>query len=234
MFQKCFGICVRYRNMPIDTVGTNRRAAGLAFRTGFSLMYTAQRTRRTRLKIGVVAFFALLALAFSGLAVAGHPQSPGAIPATPHGAELGARDGVIPDGETLSPFDTDHAAIANLDPELREAIQDAAIDAEADGIEVVITSGWRSKRYQQQLLDEAVITYGSLAEARKWVNTPEKSTHVSGDAVDVGFTDADYWLIEHGYEYGLCQTYANEIWHFELMVEPGGRCPDPITDASTR
>ncbi|MGH2550274.1 MAG: M15 family metallopeptidase [Thermomicrobiales bacterium] len=198
-------------------------------------MDKSRRLRRTRLKIGVVAFFALLALTFSTLAAAGHSQSFGStpMPRAPHNAALGARDGVIPDGETLSPFDVDQAAIANLEPELREAIQDAAVDAKSDGIEVVITSGWRSKAYQQQLLDEAVVTYGSLVEARKWVNTPEKSTHVSGEAVDVGFTDADYWLIQYGYEYGLCQTYANEIWHFELTVEPGTSCPAPITDAST-
>jgi LAS superfamily LD-carboxypeptidase LdcB len=132
----------------------------------------------------------------------------------------------------LSPFDTSQPAIANLDPDLLAAIQQAATDAGADGIELVITTGWRSKRYQQQLLDDAVETYGSLAEARKWVNTPEKSTHVSGDAVDVGYTDADYWLMEHGSAYGLCQTYANEIWHFELMTEPGGTCPAQLPDAT--
>jgi hypothetical protein len=196
-------------------------------------MYKSQRVRQIRLKIGAVAIFTLLALALSSLAVAGNPIPPGSLPAIPSVVVLGARDGVIPEGETLSPFDVNQAAIANLDPELREAIQRAADDAEEDGIELLITSGWRSRNYQQQLLDEAVVTYGSLAEARKWVNTPEKSTHVSGDAVDVGFTDADYWLIQHGYEYGLCQTYANEIWHFELTVEPGESCPAPIADAST-
>ncbi|CAN5554743.1 M15 family metallopeptidase [soil metagenome] len=196
-------------------------------------MYKSQRVRQIRLKIGAVAIFMLLALALSSLAVAENPIPPGSLPAIPSVVVLGARDGVIPDGETLSPFDVNQAAIANLDPELREAVERAADDAEEDGIELLITSGWRSKNYQQQLLDEAVVTYGSLAEARKWVNTPEKSTHVSGDAVDVGFTDADYWLIQHGYEYGLCQTYANEIWHFELTVEPGQSCPVPIADAST-
>lgn len=219
--------------MPIDTVGTSRRTQGLARRARFSLMYKSQRVRQIRLKIGAVAIFMLLALALSSLAVAENPIPPGSLPAIPSVVVLGARDGVIPDGETLSPFDVNQAAIANLDPELREAVERAADDAEEDGIELLITSGWRSKNYQQQLLDEAVVTYGSLAEARKWVNTPEKSTHVSGDAVDVGFTDADYWLIQHGYEYGLCQTYANEIWHFELTVEPGQSCPVPIADAST-
>jgi hypothetical protein len=143
-----------------------------------------------------------------------------------------ADDGFIPDGESLSPFDTDHPAVINLDPDLLEAIQHAATDAEADGVEMVINSGWRSERYQQALFDEAVVTYGSEEEARKWVNTPDRSTHVTGEAVDIGYADADYWLIDYGAEYGLCQTYANEIWHFELSVEPGETCPTPLSDAT--
>lgn len=155
------------------------------------------------------------------------------LPATQSASGMGDRntdDGYIAEGETLSPFD-DYPAIRNLDPDLRTAIQNASIDAKADGVEMVINSGWRSERYQQSLLDEAIVTYGSEEEARKWVNTPEKSTHVTGDAVDVGYTDADYWLIQHGNEYGLCQIYANEIWHFELAVNPGEACPAPRTDA---
>lgn len=147
---------------------------------------------------------------------------------------VGVEDGYIPDEQVLSPWDTDHPAVRNLDPDLLDAVQQAAADADAENIVMVINSGWRSERYQQVLLDEAVATYGSEAEARKWVNTAEKSTHVTGDAVDIGYTDADYWLIEHGYRYGLCQTYANEIWHFELAVEPGEPCPPPLDDATAR
>ncbi len=145
---------------------------------------------------------------------------------------IGVADGYIPEGEVLSPFDTDHPAIANLEPDLLVAIQRASIDAEADGVVMVVNSGWRSERYQQSLLDEAIVTYGSEEEARKWVNTPDQSTHVTGEGVDIGYTDADYWLIEHGYRYGLCQTYANEIWHFELAVEPWEACPEPLADAT--
>ena len=65
------------------------------------------------------------------------------------------------------------------------------------------------------------------------MNTPDKTTHVTGDAVDIGYTDADYWLMQYGNEYGLCQSYANEIWHFELAVEPGEACPAPLTDATS-
>lgn len=145
---------------------------------------------------------------------------------------IGDHDGYIAEGEVLSPWDTNHPAVGNLDPQLLDAVRQAASDAEAEGIVMVINSGWRSERYQQMLLDEAVVTYGSEEEARKWVNTPDKSTHVTGDAVDIGYTDADYWLIENGYRYGLCQTYANEIWHFELAVAPGETCPTPLDDAA--
>jgi hypothetical protein len=115
-----------------------------------------------------------------------------------HTSTISDSDGYIPDGETLSPEDADHPAIANLDPDLLDAIQHAATDAKADGITMVINSGWRSERYQQALFDEAVVTYGSEEEAAKWVQTPGRSAHVTGDAVDIGDTDADYWLIEHG------------------------------------
>jgi hypothetical protein len=147
-------------------------------------------------------------------------------------AGLTAADGYIPDGQSVSPFDDDLPAIAKLDPDLRSAIQHAAHDAEGDGTPMMINSGWRSKRLQQALLDQAVTTYGSEREARKWVSAPDKSNHVTGDAVDVGPTDADSWLSQHGSDYGLCQVYANEMWHYELTVVPGGICPAQITDSS--
>ncbi len=87
-------------------------------------------------------------------------------------------------------------------------------------------------RYQQELLDRAISTYGSQQAARRYVSTPEKSAHVKGEAVDIGPTAADNWLARHGSEYGLCQTYANESWHFELSTTPGGICPQMIADAS--
>jgi LAS superfamily LD-carboxypeptidase LdcB len=112
-----------------------------------------------------------------------------------------------------------------LDPALRRALTRATAAARRDGIEIRITSGRRSAAYQQQLLDEAIVTYGSERIARQYVNTPELSTHVKGLAVDIGPTDAAYWMIQHGAEFGLCQIYANEVWHFERVTSPGGTCP---------
>jgi hypothetical protein len=142
----------------------------------------------------------------------------------------GVAGGEIPDGTAT--VDDDLPAITGLDPELADAVRQAAADAAADDIDFWITSGWRSAAYQQNLLDRAVREHGSLEAARRVVSTPELSAHVSGDAVDIGPTEGDYWLIQHGAEYGLCQVYANEIWHFELLTEPGGTCPELLEDSS--
>jgi zinc D-Ala-D-Ala carboxypeptidase len=122
-------------------------------------------------------------------------------------------------------------AVANLDPDLRAALRQAANDAADDGVEFVVDSGWRSPEHQQRLLDEAISKYGSEAEAARWVATPETSAHVSGDAVDIGPADAAAWLSERGAEYGLCQIYGNEPWHYELRPEANQQgCPPMYPD----
>jgi hypothetical protein len=141
-------------------------------------------------------------------------------------------DGSLPNGGTLSPFDVQDPAIGNLDPALLTAIQNAATAASADGVTMTITSGWRSPAFQQRLLDDAVHTYGSLAAARQYVQTPEASKHVIGQAVDVGGTGADQWLIANGSRFGLCRIYANELWHFELAADAMGNCPPLLPNAA--
>jgi hypothetical protein len=134
----------------------------------------------------------------------------------PRGA-LGEADGAVPDGTTV--FDDEVPAVANLDPALLGALRRAATDAERDGVEFFVDSGWRSPAYQEHLLREAVAKYGSPQEAARWVATPNTSAHVSGDAVDIGTVDATAWLSEHGAKYELCQIYGNEPWHYELRPE---------------
>jgi zinc D-Ala-D-Ala carboxypeptidase len=146
---------------------------------------------------------------------------------------LGEAAGAVPDGTTV--FDDEVPAVANLDPALLDALRRAATDAAGDGVQLFVDSGWRSAAYQAQLLQEAVSKYGSEKEAARWVATPDTSAHVSGNAVDIGHSDATAWLSEHGAEYGLCQIYANEPWHYELRAEAIDQgCPamyaDPTQD----
>ena len=142
---------------------------------------------------------------------------------------LGESDGAVPEGVRV--FDDDIPAVANLDPDLLRALRQAARDAARDGIEIVVNSGWRSREYQKQLLRDAVAKYGSEKEAARWVATPDTSSHVSGDAVDIGPSRATAWLSRHGAEYRLCQIYRNEPWHYELRREAiADGCPSMYAD----
>jgi D-alanyl-D-alanine carboxypeptidase len=146
-----------------------------------------------------------------------------------HRGALGEADGAVPDGVTV--FDEEIPGVANLDSDLLGALRQAATDAGDDGVEFVVDSGWRSPEYQEQLLREAVSKYGSEEEAARWVATAATSAHVSGDAVDIGPFDATAWLSEHGAEYGLCQIYSNEPWHYELRPEAiDHACPPMYAD----
>jgi D-alanyl-D-alanine carboxypeptidase len=133
--------------------------------------------------------------------------------------------GWIAEGQTLSPFDVSNPALGQLDPALLNAVQEAARVAASQGVDLRITSGWRSKGFQQRLFEDAVTRYGSVDVAREFVASPEVSKHVAGQAVDVAPVEADQWLIGNGVRFGLCQIYANEIWHFELAVDEHGNCP---------
>ena len=136
------------------------------------------------------------------------------------------------DAQALSPYDVQNPAVGNLEPQLLAAVQQAATAAAGDGITMTITSGWRSPEFQQQLLDDAVVTYGSVAAALQYVQIPQRSRHVQGRAVDIGGAGADQWLITHGAAFGLCQIYANELWHFELATDNAGNCPALLPNAT--
>jgi D-alanyl-D-alanine carboxypeptidase len=163
----------------------------------------------------------------------GAPGEVGAAPPIGRGDALGEADGAVPDGTTV--FDDGVPGVARLAPALLVALRGAATDAAGDGVAFSVDSGWRSRGYQEQLLQAAIAKYGSQAQATRWVATPDTSAHVLGDAVDLGPSDATEWLSEHGAAYGLCQIYANEPWHYELRPEAiAGGCPamyaDPTQD----
>ena len=150
---------------------------------------------------------------------------------------FGEADGAIPAGTTV--FDDRVPGVANLDPALLGAMRQAATHAAYDGVDFFVDSGWRSAEYQKRLLQQAILKYGSRKEAGRWVATPNTSAHVSGEAVDIGRSDAAAWLSEHGAKYGLCQIYSNEPWHYELRPEAIDHgCPpmyaDPTHDPRTQ
>jgi hypothetical protein len=207
---------------------------------------TARRTGARRLRVACLLVVAAIAAALcyqslaSSTSTASSPSTaPSPIDAPPREdrGPLGEADGAVPDGTTV--FDGAIPGVANLDPALLGALRRAATRAAADGVELVVESGWRSPAYQERLLRQAVSERGSAEEAARWVAAPDASPHVSGHAIDVGPSDAAAWLSGHGAGYGLCQIYGNEPWHYELRPEATDRgCPpmyaDPTHDPRMR
>lgn len=183
---------------------------------------------RTRIRWIRVAGLLVVIAAIASLLGRQLPASSSTI-ASSGPALRGQAGGAVPDGTTV--FDDGVPGVANLDPGLLAALRRAATDAEAVGVAFVVDSGWRSEAYQQQLLDDAISKYGSEREAARWVAAPNTSAHVSGDAVDVGPSDAAAWLSEHGAAYGLCRIYRNEPWHYELRAQATAEgCPPTYAD----
>lgn len=183
-----------------------------------------QTRSRTRTPV-LLVLAALLVVAGCTTVLTGTPFAGARPDGTP-----GVSDGWIDDGTRLTVFDQ-VPAVTDLDPALLAALQEAAAEAEFAEMPLGINSGWRSRHYQQWLLDEAVQQYGTVEEASRWVASPDESRHISGDAVDIGPPAAAAWLETHGSRWGLCRVFANEPWHFEL-TGTDGTCPALLTDAS--
>lgn len=126
------------------------------------------------------------------------------------------------------------AGTDGLDPNLSAAYNAAATEAHNAGVPLSITSGYRTPAEQEALWEDGLQTYGSPEAARRWVLPPNESTHVTGQAIDVGPREGAQWLEDHGSHWGLCRMYDNEWWHFELATTPDGPCPARLPDASDR
>lgn len=205
-----------------------------------------ERSRVARVRgVLLVLLLVLGACAWAALGLdrgaAGAGDVPGAPPGTAAVRPVGTAAGdALAAGDAPSAGDAPAAGDApvtgsdpatGLDAELERRFAAALAAAAAEGVDLTLTSGWRTVEEQQRLVDRAVERYGT-PEAYRWVLPPEHSAHVQGLAVDVGPTDGALWLGEHGLEHGLCRTYLNEVWHFEMLPEGATACPEPHADSS--
>jgi hypothetical protein len=194
-------------------------------------MSKRSRTRSAGLVLAGVVLTVVAVRVWSGAAAdTGGPAAASGVPTPSTPPDPGPSADVRPTRAPAAPAatgsaDADHAALAGLTPTLRERMERALVAARGAGVDLRVTSGWRSVERQQELLDAAVRKYGSLAAATRWVLPPADSAHVRGMAVDVGPPEAARWLERHGSQFGLCRRYDNEPWHFEALTEPGGTCP---------
>ena len=118
-----------------------------------------------------------------------------------------------------------------VDITAKEAVERLIVDAEKNGMCLVVSSGYRSEEEQEKIKEK----YGDLAEE------PGKSEHHTGLAVDfVGCPMTNFkrddtaerlelskpfeelpeyeWLKKNAKNYGFKQTYKNETWHWKLVA----------------
>lgn len=210
------------------------------------------RSQRVRAELVVVALALVAAVVWLLWPGLGPARSAAAVPTTAPDAVLvtgpaaggppGSDDLPTPGPETAAevkdaadpaPPSGTAAGVEGLDPDLAERVTKAIALARADGVELRVTSGRRTAREQQALVDDAVKRYGSEREAHRWVLPPEQSAHVRGLAVDMGPAAGARWLEDHALSLGLCRVYANEAWHFELLPDGAQRCPALLPDSSS-
>lgn len=190
------------------------------------------RGRRAAAVAGAVGLTGvLLAGCATGTTTDGPSPSKAALPV--HASGVGPDPATTPATHAEPPAKPhDASGTKGLDPELQRRFDAARAAAAKSGLSLTITSGRRTVAQQKALIDEAVAEHGSVAEAHKFVLPPGRSAHVTGTAIDVGGQKAAAWLAEHETTFGLCRTYANEWWHFELVGAIGETCPAMHPDSS--
>jgi D-alanyl-D-alanine carboxypeptidase len=128
----------------------------------------------------------------------------------------------------LSESATATGLVNEIHPLLQARFDAAKVAAARVGVNLYMTSGFRSEARQAMLFADAIEKYGSETEAAKWVLPPKSSHHPEGLAIDINYPGdraGAQWLELNGTRFGLCRVYANEWWHFEGVIAPGGDCP---------
>lgn len=124
-----------------------------------------------------------------------------------------------------------------LTPETNQAVLKLIAAATADGVKMVVRSGYRSYQAQKDGYESALRSYSSVEEAKRYNAPPGASEHQTGLAVDMwdgrnrghAFrgTPTDHWLAEHAYRFGFIirypkgkesvTGYADEPWHLRYV-----------------
>ena len=129
-----------------------------------------------------------------------------------------------------------------IDWEAAEAFNRMKADAQANGVNIILASGFRPISVQEELFQKQIQRKGSVEAAARLSAPPGHSEHHTGYAVDLGdgnspltdfkyefdSTEAYHWLADHAYEYGFelsfppnnLQGVSYEPWHWRFVGSP--------------
>ncbi len=97
-------------------------------------------------------------------------------------------------------------------PDVAAAYDRMAAAARADGITLVVVSGFRSDAEQARLFAEH--------PDPKWVAPPGHSLHRCATELDLGPDSAYVWIAANAARFGFVQRYSWEAWHFGFDAGP--------------
>jgi Transglycosylase SLT domain/D-alanyl-D-alanine carboxypeptidase len=98
-------------------------------------------------------------------------------------------------------------------PDVAAAFDRMAAAASADGVALIVVSGFRSDAEQAQL-------FAANPDPR-WVAPPGKSLHRLGTELDLGPNAAYGWLAANAGRFGFVKRYDWEPWHFGFTGNAG-------------
>ncbi len=97
-------------------------------------------------------------------------------------------------------------------PDVAAAFDRMSTAARADGIALIVNSGFRSDAEQQAL-------WNANPDPR-WVARPGTSLHRCGTELDLGPSSAYSWLGANAHRFGFLERYSWEPWHFGFTGGP--------------
>ena len=127
--------------------------------------------------------------------------------APPAGASL-AQPGV---GEYKGPLA--HRQGKPMRPDVAAAFDRMEAAARADGVALVVVSGFRSNAEQSILF--------ARHPDPKWVAPPGRSLHRLGTELDLGPSSAYGWLARNAKRFHFVQRYSWEPWHYGYILNAG-------------
>ena len=105
-----------------------------------------------------------------------------------------------------------HRQGEGMRPDVAAAFDRMAAAAAADGVSLIVVSGFRSDAEQAAL-------FAAHPDPR-WVAPPGRSLHRCATELDLGPDSAYAWLAANASRFGFEQRYSWEPWHFGLATGP--------------
>ncbi|HEU4706855.1 MAG TPA: transglycosylase SLT domain-containing protein [Solirubrobacterales bacterium] len=136
--------------------------------------------------------------------------------AAPYGAAAAGAAGMASGGGYSGPLV--YRDGEGMRPDVAAAYDQMAAAARADGIVLVVVSGFRSDAEQAELF--------AAHPDPTWVAPPGHSLHRCATELDLGPSSAYAWLAANASRFGFVQRYSWEAWHYGFVRGPAPCSPE--------